>query len=159
MHYFIDQIAFKSEMRGPTFQCESVGDGSLRLHYFSHRQGLFPIVKGLVRQTAHVLFDINVVINFVERSQERRKGGLVEHVVFCVEPDEEHRPGKRLAHKFKRDTRALSSAVAGQQALSIFIDAAYHIDPLYSGPAACRESERLLPYVPLPHLLQQTDDC
>ncbi|VDM64465.1 unnamed protein product [Angiostrongylus costaricensis] len=109
MHYFIDQIAFKSEMRGPTFQCESVGDGSLRLHYFSHRQGLFPIVKGLVRQTAHVLFDINVVINFVERSQERRKGGLVEHVVFCVEPDEEHRPGKRLAHKFKRDTRALSS--------------------------------------------------
>ncbi|KAE9419941.1 hypothetical protein Angca_002375, partial [Angiostrongylus cantonensis] len=122
MHYFIDQIAFKSEMRGPTFQCESVGDGSLRLHYFSHRQGLFPIVKGLVRQTAHVLFDINVVINFVERSQERRKGGLVEHVVFCVEPDEEHRPGKRLAHKFKRDTRALSSAVAGQQGQQLAVN-------------------------------------
>ncbi|PIO61481.1 heme NO binding associated, partial [Teladorsagia circumcincta] len=25
MHYFIDQIAFKSEMRGPTFQCEATG--------------------------------------------------------------------------------------------------------------------------------------
>ncbi|EPB72737.1 adenylate/guanylate cyclase catalytic domain protein [Ancylostoma ceylanicum] len=108
MHYFIDQIAFKSEMRGPTFQCESVGEGALRLHYFSHRQGLFPIVKGLVRRTARLLFDMEVKVNVVERSQERRKSGMVEHVVFSLEPDEEHRAGKRLAYKFKRQTRASS---------------------------------------------------
>ncbi|KHJ91153.1 heme NO binding associated [Oesophagostomum dentatum] len=105
MHYFIDQIAFKSEMRGPTFQCESVGEGALRLHYFSHRQGLFPIVKGLVRRTARLLFEMEVKVNVVERSQERRKSGMVEHVVFSLEPDDEHRAGKRLAYKFKRQTR------------------------------------------------------
>ncbi|PAV56305.1 hypothetical protein WR25_15723 [Diploscapter pachys] len=109
MHYFIDQIAFKSEMRGPTFQCEPLGDTGLRLHYYSHRQGfnlrLFPIVKGLVRRAARILFEMDVKINMVERSQERRKVGLVEHVVFCIEPDEEHKVGKRFAHKFKLDTR------------------------------------------------------
>ncbi|KJH52205.1 heme NO binding protein [Dictyocaulus viviparus] len=110
MHYYIDQIAFKSEMRGPTFQCESVGVSSLRLHYFSHRQGLFPIVKGLVRQTAHVLFDMDVIINVVERSQERRKCGMVEHVVFSVEPDDKHRIDKILAYKFKRESRSFSDA-------------------------------------------------
>uniref|UniRef100_A0A7I5EBN4 guanylate cyclase n=1 Tax=Haemonchus contortus TaxID=6289 RepID=A0A7I5EBN4_HAECO len=105
MHYFIDQIAFKSEMRGPTFQCEAIGDGLLRLHYFSHRQGLFPIVKGLVRQVSRLLFEMDVKLVVIERSQERRKSGMVEHVVFSLEPDEEHRAGKRLAYKFKRDTR------------------------------------------------------
>ncbi|ETN68594.1 heme NO binding associated [Necator americanus] len=108
MHYFIDQIAFKSEMRGPTFQCESVGEGSLRLHYFSHRQGLFPIVKGLVRRTARLLFDMDVKVNVVERTQERRKSGMVEHVVFSLEPDDQHRSGTRLAYKFKRINRRSS---------------------------------------------------
>lgn len=108
MHYFIDTIAFKSEMRGPTFQCEATGEGSLRLHYFSHRQGLFPIVKGLVRQTSRVLFEMDVKVNVIERSQERRKSGMVEHVVFSIEPDDEHRAGKRLAYKFKRETRPVS---------------------------------------------------
>nr|CDJ83578.1 Haem NO binding and Haem NO binding associated and Adenylyl cyclase class-3 4 guanylyl cyclase domain containing protein [Haemonchus contortus] len=92
-------------MRGPTFQCEAIGDGLLRLHYFSHRQGLFPIVKGLVRQVSRLLFEMDVKLVVLERSQERRKSGMVEHVVFSLEPDEEHRAGKRLAYKFKRDTR------------------------------------------------------
>ncbi|KAK6059384.1 heme NO binding protein [Cooperia oncophora] len=110
MHYFIDQIAFKSEMRGPTFQCEATGEGFLRLHYFSHRQGLFPIVKGLVRQVSRLLFDMDVKLTVIERSQERRKSGMVEHVVFSLEPDEEHRAGKRNAYKFKRDNRSHSEA-------------------------------------------------
>ncbi|CAJ0931045.1 unnamed protein product, partial [Mesorhabditis belari] len=106
MHYFIDQIAFKSEMKGPSFQCEDQGDGSLRLHYFSNRQGLYPIVKGLVRKTAKYLFDIEVSINVLERQQERRKSGLVEHVIFSVGADDRHKEGERLAHKFRRITRS-----------------------------------------------------
>ncbi|EYB86139.1 hypothetical protein Y032_0285g1364 [Ancylostoma ceylanicum] len=132
MHYFIDQIAFKSEMRGPTFQCESVGEGALRLHYFSHRQGLFPIVKGLVRRTARLLFDMEVKVNVVERSQERRKSGMVEHVVFSLEPDEEHRAGKRLAYKFKRQTRASSDLEV--------------CDPVQSLPLNLKDFSKMFPY-------------
>ncbi|CAJ0568805.1 unnamed protein product, partial [Mesorhabditis spiculigera] len=106
MHYFIDQIAFKSEMKGPSFQCEDQGDGTLRLHYFSNRQGLYPIVKGLVRKTAKYLFDIEVSINVLERQQERRKSGLVEHVIFSVGADERHKEGERLAHRFRRNNRS-----------------------------------------------------
>ncbi|CAI5448932.1 unnamed protein product [Caenorhabditis angaria] len=101
MHYFIDQIAFKSEMKGPTFQCEPFGESGLKLHYFSFRQGLFPIVKGLVRKTARILFEMDVKVQVLERNQERRKSGMVEHVIFSVEPDDNHKKGKRLAHKFR----------------------------------------------------------
>lgn len=31
MHFFIDQIAFRSELRGPAFKCEARPDGTLRL--------------------------------------------------------------------------------------------------------------------------------
>ncbi|CAD6196741.1 unnamed protein product [Caenorhabditis auriculariae] len=102
MHYFIDQIAFKSEMKGPTFQCEAFGENGLKLHYFSFRQGLFPIVKGLVRKAARTLFEMDVKVVMLERNQERRKSGMVEHVIFSIEPDENHRKGKRLAHKFRK---------------------------------------------------------
>ncbi|ULT97859.1 hypothetical protein L3Y34_005594 [Caenorhabditis briggsae] len=109
MHYFIDQIAFKSEMKGPTFQCEPFGESGLKLHYFSFRQGLFPIVKGLVRKTARTLFEMEVKVSMLERNQERRKSGMVEHVIFSVEPDDNHRKGKRLFYKF-RNTKAQESS-------------------------------------------------
>ncbi|CCD68037.1 Soluble guanylate cyclase gcy-37 [Caenorhabditis elegans] len=109
MHYFIDQIAFKSEMKGPTFQCEPFGESGLKLHYFSFRQGLFPIVKGLVRKTARTLFEMDVKVCMLERNQERRKSGMVEHVIFSVEPDDNHRKGKRLFHKF-RNTKTTENA-------------------------------------------------
>ncbi|CAI4223791.1 unnamed protein product [Auanema sp. JU1783] len=112
MHYFIDQIAFKSEMRGPTFHCETSGDNSLRLHYFSNRQGLFPIVKGLVRKVSRVLYDMEVNVNVVERVQERRKTGLVEHVVFSLEPDTNHKAGSRLAYKFRNESKNHEIAAA-----------------------------------------------
>ncbi|KAK6014103.1 heme NO binding associated [Ostertagia ostertagi] len=121
MHYFIDQIAFKSEMRGPTFQCEATGEGFLRLHYFSHRQGLFPIVKGLVRQVSRLLFEMDVKLTVIERSQERRKSGMVEHVVFSLEPDEDHRAGKRFAYKFKRDTRSHGDAEEAEQSIPLAV--------------------------------------
>lgn len=117
MHFFIDQIAFKSELRGPAFKCETKPDGSLRfwlsfyrsqisdfrLHYYSLRKGLFPLVKGmglhflgscktslgLVRQSAKALFGLDIKTTVTERTQERRNNLLSEHVVFSVEAEDE----------------------------------------------------------------------
>ena len=85
MHFFIDQVAFQSEMRGPLFKCEANSDGSLRLHYYSVRNGLFPMVKGLVAQAAKSLFDIDVRVFVTERSQEKRNNTVTDHVIFTVE--------------------------------------------------------------------------
>jgi len=46
LHYFIDHIVYKANLQGPSFRCEENADGSLTLHYYSRRTGLFPIVKG-----------------------------------------------------------------------------------------------------------------
>ncbi|KAE9549457.1 hypothetical protein FO519_007332 [Halicephalobus sp. NKZ332] len=85
MHFFIDQVAFQSEMRGPLFKCEPNSDGSLRLHYYSIRHGLFPMVKGLVNQSAKSLFDMDIRISVTERSQEKRNNMVTEHVIFTIE--------------------------------------------------------------------------
>jgi len=36
------------KLRPPSFQCSHLQKNSLRLHYYSHREGLAPMVKGLV---------------------------------------------------------------------------------------------------------------
>ncbi|EYC18639.1 hypothetical protein Y032_0027g1630 [Ancylostoma ceylanicum] len=45
LHYFIDHVVYKANLRGPSFRCEENPDGSLTLHYFTGRPGLYPIVK------------------------------------------------------------------------------------------------------------------
>ncbi|CAD5219184.1 unnamed protein product [Bursaphelenchus okinawaensis] len=92
MHFFIDQIAFQAEMRGPSFKCEAKADGSLRLHYYSVRKGLFPLAKGMVKQAARTLFGVEVSIVVSERSQERRNDVLTEHVVFTLESADDGMP-------------------------------------------------------------------
>uniref|UniRef100_A0AC34Q5T6 Guanylate cyclase n=1 Tax=Panagrolaimus sp. JU765 TaxID=591449 RepID=A0AC34Q5T6_9BILA len=92
MHFFIDQIAFQTEMRGPLFKCETNNDGTLRLHYYSVRKGLFPMVKGLVLQSAKALFNLDVKIFVTERSQEKRNNLMTEHVIYTIEPLNELTP-------------------------------------------------------------------
>lgn len=46
LHYFIDHVVYKANLRGPSFRCEENEDGSITLHYFTGRPGLYPIVKG-----------------------------------------------------------------------------------------------------------------
>ncbi|KIH55005.1 heme NO binding associated [Ancylostoma duodenale] len=75
---------------------------------------------------------MEVKVNVVERSQERRKSGMVEHVVFSLEPDEEHRAGKRLAYKFKRQTRASSDLEV--------------CDPVQALPLNLKDFSRMFPY-------------
>ncbi|VDK50837.1 unnamed protein product [Cylicostephanus goldi] len=46
LHYFIDHVVYQTKLRGPSFRCEAQPDGTLLLHYYSKRSGLYPIVKG-----------------------------------------------------------------------------------------------------------------
>ncbi|VDM66134.1 unnamed protein product [Strongylus vulgaris] len=46
LHYFIDHVVYKANLRGPSFRCEDNPDGTLTLHYYTGRPGLYPIVKG-----------------------------------------------------------------------------------------------------------------
>lgn len=48
LHYFIDHVVYKANLRGPSFRCEETGDDSITLHYFTGRSGLYPIVKGTI---------------------------------------------------------------------------------------------------------------
>ena len=42
------------ELDPPSFQCERIDDEHLRLDYYSHREGLAPMVVGLLQGMAQV---------------------------------------------------------------------------------------------------------
>ncbi|KAL3088561.1 hypothetical protein niasHT_023179 [Heterodera trifolii] len=46
LHYFIDHVVYKANLRGPSFRCEPNSENAITLHYFSSRSALYPIVKG-----------------------------------------------------------------------------------------------------------------
>lgn len=50
------------ELKPPSFECETLEDGHFRLHYFSDREGLAPMVVGLVRGLA-ARFGLDVEID------------------------------------------------------------------------------------------------
>ncbi|XP_045165881.1 guanylate cyclase soluble subunit beta-2-like isoform X5 [Mercenaria mercenaria] len=69
----------------PSFRCETNEDGSLSLHYYTIRPGLYPIVLGLVRAVARDLYNQEADISVVDKSQEVISGGKTqEHVTFRV---------------------------------------------------------------------------
>ncbi|CAD5232583.1 unnamed protein product [Bursaphelenchus xylophilus] len=88
LHYFIDHVVYKANMKGPSFRCEP-GDGShITLHYLSSRNGLYPIVKGLLRELAKRIFDMEIDINIAGRTQKvvQYSSGerTEEHVIFNI---------------------------------------------------------------------------
>lgn len=88
LHYFIDHVVYKANLRGPSFRCEETPDGTLLLHYFTGRPGLYHIVKGVVKEVAKLVFnlDINLVVQGrTQRSVHMNNGERVEeHVVFLI---------------------------------------------------------------------------
>lgn len=66
------------ELRPPTFDCERRGDGTLVLHYKSERDGLAPMVRGLVRGLAN-MFEVEVGIE-----QTASKADGADHDVFLI---------------------------------------------------------------------------
>jgi hypothetical protein len=66
------------ELNPPSFQCEDLDPKSLRLHYFTQRVGLCPMVRGLLTGLGkHFQTDIDI-----EHPICRRSGG--EHCEFIV---------------------------------------------------------------------------
>ncbi|KAI1727011.1 heme NO binding associated domain-containing protein [Ditylenchus destructor] len=88
LHYFIDHVVYKANLRGPSFRCEESGDGSIVLHYFTGRSGLYPIVKGVIREVARRVFNIDIsmaVTGRTQRSVQVAAGERVEeHVTFLI---------------------------------------------------------------------------
>uniref|UniRef100_A0A8R1DFX4 guanylate cyclase n=1 Tax=Caenorhabditis japonica TaxID=281687 RepID=A0A8R1DFX4_CAEJA len=98
LHYFIDHVVYKTKLRGPSFRCDVQADGTLLLHYYSKRSGLYPIVKGIrnlrkassgkylgvVREVARRIYDTEVVMKVQERKQEHLDAFVTEHVVFVI---------------------------------------------------------------------------
>ncbi|KAK0399842.1 hypothetical protein QR680_003242 [Steinernema hermaphroditum] len=84
LHYFIDHVVYRTKLKGPSFRCEAQTDGSLVLHYYSKRSGLYPIVKGVVREVARRIYDTEVIMKVTERRQEHLETFVTEHVVFLI---------------------------------------------------------------------------
>lgn len=81
--------------------CQRVGPENCQNLVWDGGQGILGCTDLVIRR--------EVQVSMLERNQERRKSGMVEHVIFSVEPDDNHRKGKRLFHKF-RNTKTPESA-------------------------------------------------
>ncbi|CAL2042359.1 unnamed protein product [Caenorhabditis brenneri] len=88
LHYFIDHVVYKANLRGPSFRCEENPDGTLLLHYFTGRPGLYHIVKGVVKEVAKLVFDLEITLvvqGRTQRSVHMNNGERVEeHVIFLI---------------------------------------------------------------------------
>ncbi|KAJ8301515.1 hypothetical protein KUTeg_020502 [Tegillarca granosa] len=72
-------------IEAPSFRCEDNADGTLSLHYYTIRPGLYPIVLGLVKAVARDLYQQNATIEVISKKQEIIQGGKTqEHVAFKV---------------------------------------------------------------------------
>ncbi|RCN39620.1 heme NO binding protein [Ancylostoma caninum] len=95
LHYFIDHVVYKANLRGPSFRCEENQDGSLTLHYFTGRPGLYPIVRGVLREVARRVFNIDISLNITGRTQRSVQMATgertEEHVIFLIKTlDHDH---------------------------------------------------------------------
>ena len=54
-------------LRPPSFACEELGEGRIRVHYWSERQGLAPMVTGLLKGLGP-RFDLDVAVTAEPRS-------------------------------------------------------------------------------------------
>ncbi|CEF68837.1 Adenylyl cyclase class-3/4/guanylyl cyclase domain and Heme-NO binding domain and Haem NO binding associated domain and NO signalling/Golgi transport ligand-binding domain-containing protein [Strongyloides ratti] len=88
LHYFIDHVVYKANLRGPSFRCEQNDDGTITLHYFTGRPGLYPIVKGVLREVARRIYLSEISISIsgrTQRSVQLSTGERVEeHVIMVI---------------------------------------------------------------------------
>jgi len=67
-----------SKLCPPSFVCDELDESTLRLHYWSEREGLGPMMIGLLRGLSD-RFEVTT-----EVSWEQRKGGDVDHDTFLI---------------------------------------------------------------------------
>ncbi|KAE9416454.1 hypothetical protein Angca_003586, partial [Angiostrongylus cantonensis] len=103
LHYFIDHVVYQTKLRGPSFRCEPQPDGTILLHYYSKRSGLYPIVKGgVVREVSRRIYDTEVIMKVQERKQEHLDAFVTEHVVFTI---------SQVDSGLRRSSKAISTKV------------------------------------------------
>ncbi|CAD6186362.1 unnamed protein product [Caenorhabditis auriculariae] len=128
LHYFIDHVVYKTKLRGPSFRCDVQPDGTLLLHYYSKRSGLYPIVKGVVREVARRIYDTEVVMKVQERKQEHLDAFVTEHVVFVISQIENGNSAIQKSISSKSDSQIDLSAGIYEMSSSDFSTAfPYHI--------------------------------
>ncbi|XP_021251784.1 guanylate cyclase soluble subunit beta-2-like isoform X2 [Numida meleagris] len=72
------------EMNAPSFRVEKNEDGSMHLHYYSDRRGLYHIVPGIIGAAALDFFNIEISMEIVNQAEEEERTGKKEHIVFLV---------------------------------------------------------------------------
>ncbi|KAK5975287.1 Soluble guanylate cyclase gcy-35 [Trichostrongylus colubriformis] len=95
LHYFIDHVVYKANLRGPSFRCEESADGTITLHYFTGRPGLYPIVRGVLHEVARRIFHIDIDLSVTGRTQrtiQMMSGERTEeHVIFLIKTVDQRR--------------------------------------------------------------------
>ena len=66
------------ELKPPAFVCEQLEDGDLVLHYHSTRDGLAPMVRGLIKGLAN-MFEVDIDIE-----QTAAKADGADHDIFLI---------------------------------------------------------------------------
>ncbi|XP_071178793.1 guanylate cyclase soluble subunit beta-2-like [Mytilus edulis] len=74
-----------TKLNYPSFRCETNNDGTLTLHYYSKRSGLYYIVLGVIPQIASVLYNQKATITVDSREEQDIENGILDdHVIFTV---------------------------------------------------------------------------
>lgn len=71
-------------MRAPSFHCMRNNDGSLMLHYFSERKGLYDIVIGIVRSVAENLYHTPIEMETIAIFDEDHSQLFAHHTAFSI---------------------------------------------------------------------------
>ncbi|CAJ0598529.1 unnamed protein product [Cylicocyclus nassatus] len=101
LHYFIDHVVYKANLRGPSFRCEDNSDGTITLHY-TGRPGLYPIVEGGLREAAKRVFKLDIALTITGRTQRSVQMAtgerIEEHVIFLIETANTQEDGADLGN-------------------------------------------------------------
>uniref|UniRef100_A0A4X2LR14 guanylate cyclase n=1 Tax=Vombatus ursinus TaxID=29139 RepID=A0A4X2LR14_VOMUR len=72
------------EMNAPSFRVEKGTNGTMLLHYYSDRRGLCHIVPGIIEAVAKDFFNMDMMMEILNKSEEEERTGKKEHVVFLI---------------------------------------------------------------------------
>uniref|UniRef100_A0A8C5GI37 guanylate cyclase n=1 Tax=Gouania willdenowi TaxID=441366 RepID=A0A8C5GI37_GOUWI len=82
LHSYLS-LSYK-EMNAPSFRVERNPDGTLLLHYYSDRKGLYYLVPGIIGAVVRDFFNSEITMEIVNQIEEIERTGKKEHVVFLV---------------------------------------------------------------------------
>uniref|UniRef100_A0A1I8BN61 guanylate cyclase n=1 Tax=Meloidogyne hapla TaxID=6305 RepID=A0A1I8BN61_MELHA len=109
------KVVYKANLRGPSFRCEENLDKTITLHYFTSRSGLYPIVKGVIREVARRVFTMEISITVTGRTQrtvQMSAGERVEeHVTFLIKLGQ----SRQTSPTQNNDLKELENNVENQQ--------------------------------------------